>query len=446
MEPERKIEKWLRAFAKKRREQASQPLELRPATRQRLQREIARQSEQKNRSGFFSNFFLGLRLKVVFAALALGALVLWPPLIHHRPTSLSMNKTYLPQTPPVSATEPEMAPPPAMSPLPSLDLKTREEEQPVPAAPPSTQPTIASANRTRTVEPSDLPKQLDRAQNVVAQKQAAYTQTAPPTPATNVYFAPKDETAGHSAAAGAASTDAQGTLQPGSMPQGSNLAAGSSTFAADQQRSETKLAMQTPPVATANTELLKRAMTTTNAASTLTASQMFARVGVSSARRSETIAAAPSLSVLTSFRVEQNGSSMKVVDADGSLNSGSVQIAPHEPPGAAVASAAPNNTPASRLLRTPAAAPQTYFFRVAGTNRNLNENVVFSGNFVPITNSQLATGNTRAFGGVRSNGNGGGGGRAAGQPVEALLSNSRINGAVVIGNQKAIDVIATPSP
>jgi hypothetical protein len=89
----------------------------------------------------------------------------------------------------------------------------------------------------------------------------------------------------------------------------------------------------------------------------------------------------------------------------------------------------------------------SYFFRVAGTNRNLNENVIFSGNFVPFTNNQL-TAESRGFGGIGGGfggGGGAGGDQAAGQPVQAVLSNSQINGNVVIGDQKAVDVVATPA-
>src|SRR5580704_12270059 len=44
MEPERKIEKWLRAYAKKRRGQAKDSFDLHPASRRMLQDEIARQA------------------------------------------------------------------------------------------------------------------------------------------------------------------------------------------------------------------------------------------------------------------------------------------------------------------------------------------------------------------------------------------------------------------
>jgi hypothetical protein len=76
----------------------------------------------------------------------------------------------------------------------------------------------------------------------------------------------------------------------------------------------------------------------------------------------------------------------------------------------------------------------------------LNENIVFSGNFVPFTTNQGIAG-ARSFEGF-----GGGGGRAdagrdqgAVQPVQAVLSNSQIQGNVVIGGQKAVDVVATPT-
>ena len=42
MEPERKIEKWLKAYAKKRRAQTGEPFKLHPATRRLLQSEVAR--------------------------------------------------------------------------------------------------------------------------------------------------------------------------------------------------------------------------------------------------------------------------------------------------------------------------------------------------------------------------------------------------------------------
>ena len=51
MEPERKIEKLLRAYAKKRRAQAGDPLTLHPATRRLLQGEVARRKPKPGDDG-----------------------------------------------------------------------------------------------------------------------------------------------------------------------------------------------------------------------------------------------------------------------------------------------------------------------------------------------------------------------------------------------------------
>src|SRR6185437_11069500 len=67
MEPERRIEKLLRAFAKKRREQAPESMELHSAMRQQLHREIARRGEGKASGGFFAKLFLARRPWLGFA-------------------------------------------------------------------------------------------------------------------------------------------------------------------------------------------------------------------------------------------------------------------------------------------------------------------------------------------------------------------------------------------
>ncbi|HWC59199.1 MAG TPA: hypothetical protein VHC44_05840, partial [Verrucomicrobiae bacterium] len=89
-------------------------------------------------------------------------------------------------------------------------------------------------------------------------------------------------------------------------------------------------------------------------------------------------------------------------------------------------------------------ASQNYFFRVAGTNRNLKQNVIFSGNFVPLTNAPFVMEGARFGGG--GGGLGGERSNASQSQIDTLLSNSRINGTAVIGNQKPIEVNATPAP
>jgi hypothetical protein len=87
-------------------------------------------------------------------------------------------------------------------------------------------------------------------------------------------------------------------------------------------------------------------------------------------------------------------------------------------------------------------AAQNYSFRVTGTNRNLRQNVVFSGNLIPLTNALVAWTNANAAGGPAG---GGGGGVMPSVISPSLLLNSRISGKAVIGNQKEIEVNATPA-
>src|SRR5262245_13246382 len=84
MESERPIEKLLRAFAKKRRDEAGAPLELHGATRRLLQAEVARRKgKSQPEGGFFPGLLKWLRPQLAFglciiAVLLVGAVVLLP--------------------------------------------------------------------------------------------------------------------------------------------------------------------------------------------------------------------------------------------------------------------------------------------------------------------------------------------------------------------------------
>jgi hypothetical protein len=71
----------------------------------------------------------------------------------------------------------------------------------------------------------------------------------------------------------------------------------------------------------------------------------------------------PDQGVLSSFRIQQTGPQLRIIDHDGSVYTGSLQ----------------NQAPAVR-------ATSYGGFRVAGTNRSLNQLVIFSGDFVPLIN------------------------------------------------------------
>ena len=158
--------------------------------------------------------------------------------------------------------------------------------------------------------------------------------------------------------------------------------------------------------------------------------------------------------VLASFEVEQAGPELRIVDGDGSVYSGYVQLAD--------AARRRLTTPAeaSAVTRAPQAkdgvleekswasgnadqpAPPAYFFRVAGTNRSLHKKVVFTGNLMAATNSA----SFQPYTNILSLGGGLARQRAgSAQPNLLPLLNSRISGKVVVGNGKAVEINALPT-
>jgi hypothetical protein len=162
----------------------------------------------------------------------------------------------------------------------------------------------------------------------------------------------------------------------------------------------------------------------------------------------------PAHPVLASFEVEQAGPELRIVDGDGSVYSGYVQLAdaarrrlaasgeasavtraPH-----AMGGVLEEKSAASREADQP--APPAYFFRVAGTNRSLHKKVVFTGNLMAATNSA----SFQPYTNILSLGGGLARQRAgSAQPNLLPLLNSRISGKVVVGNGKAVEINALPT-
>ncbi len=153
--------------------------------------------------------------------------------------------------------------------------------------------------------------------------------------------------------------------------------------------------------------------------------------------------------VLISFRVEQAGRELRVVDSDGSVYAGYMQAASAaarrrlshaEKPALAKAATAPAREVDSGVMAD-AAQPMNdaYFFRVSGTNRSLKQPVIFIGNMLSLTNA-VKTDRAR---GSFSDGAAGFQGTPA-QPAPTLLLNSRISGKVVIGDGKETSIEALP--
>ncbi len=129
------------------------------------------------------------------------------------------------------------------------------------------------------------------------------------------------------------------------------------------------------------------------------------------------------LPVLVNFEVQQNGNAISVVDADGSVYRGTfdTEIA-----------VAQNQSGGENMNVAPGASSQTYnkdsgvaqklqsalvnnAFRVSGLNQTLKQNVVFTGNLLELTTiATTPQSNTQSFSGGTA-GSGGGGGGPVGQ-------------------------------
>jgi hypothetical protein len=440
MEPERRIEKLVRAFAKKRREQAGDPMELHSARRQQLQKEIARRSAVKG-GGWFSNFFFGLRPRLVFAvcfsALAITALILWPRLNHPKPgASLASAKDSRDEIAQTKKTPAALTPPPVSIMTPPVATADEDGLQDKQKSVPATQelkqqePTIAAGNRA--VLPEENSMRADVVTNSIAQfdtfRGVAVASVAPSNNETPAF----KSNGGFGGGVGAVSKNATDQVLPQSaVPTGATFAAN-----ADSAKNLKMRAEPAAPPLPASAQFRDQRKTEIAAAEPPASRLFLNQLDMPVTRQRPTDSLSAPAPVLASFRVEQSGNTMRVIDADGSVYTGAVQVAQQESPVRAVS---PKNAP-SAVPRAQVAgqvqAAQNYSFRVAGTNRNLQQNVVFSGNLIPLTNASVS-------------GIGGFGGASAAQSqlsAEIQLSNSRISGRAVVGNQKAIEVDATPAP
>jgi hypothetical protein len=166
-----------------------------------------------------------------------------------------------------------------------------------------------------------------------------------------------------------------------------------------------------------------------------------------------TITPANPAPVLADFQVQQNGNSIRVVDADGSVYDGSLlpesAVAQNAP--MPVAAPPPVVTATGQIERARAITSrdesqtaQDNFFRVSGMNQTLKQNVVFTGKLLAMSN--VVTNVPPSYGGISGlSGGGGGGGQLQSELTNQLSwSNSRIAGTAVIAGTNSIEINAVP--
>ena len=484
-EPERPIEKLLRAAAKKRRDDAGAPFELHPADRRLLQGEVARRFAQPQPEG--RSFLRGVaRLWPRFAwglpVLAVLGLVVWlllpapggnPPVAlvaKNEPASAPMPVQKAlpsaPETPPVTLPpEPAAAAAPMATPVSAIA-----------ASQPGVPPPLVAADRSTVNSPAKVEGELllaagrptaDKQEQAPGQLAFAHSADTPASAATlnRAYGARYGLAARPTTPAGSPPTLSAPSATAMTPPAPSVIAADDSAKLTGD-RSDTAATQYRAVVAAAPVNQLSPSSVATDAlskelpklpaeskASTIT--QRFMQ-GTSQAKAKSTWGgrAAAAFPVLASFRLEQAGPELRIVDADGSVYTGYAQMADNarrpspaktDATQAAPALRAPEGTLAKKAafdLDAGDLGTRAGSFRVVGTNRTLGKRIVFTGTLLAVTNSTvslpLAT-NSTFLGGL-----GGSPSASARQPPGPLL-NSRISGQLMIGSGKPVEINAVPT-
>jgi hypothetical protein len=492
-EPERPIETLLRAAAKKRRDEAGASFELHPADRRLLQGEVARrftkpQPAARSLAALLGQLWPRFAWGVgILAVLGLSAWLLLPPSGPGKPEAL------LARNQPVSEAAPAKEPPAAptatpatlaLAPVPAAKAKPAQvayAETPPPSPPtPASQPgmappllakdtTVAQDQRqTRDKLELNAPAQAADRQKNVEMQFAAPSGTPSQSPAGAVggtYGARYGLPAKPPPPAGVPASPAESPAVA-AVPQAASMAlAEGSVKSADVRSDQPALQYKSlASVASANRTTLPSAATdglsqsATNAlkgANALAVTQRFVQTApAATARALFDDKAPPARAVLASFQLEQTGSQLRILDGDGSVYSGYVQPSgigrrERSAKAGAPAFAGAAKVPAEMLKQATASSLDSdrlsslsYSFRVAGTNRSLNQQVVFTGDLLPATNlasSPSAQINLNIGSVLERNQN------VPAQPGQLPLLNSRISGKLVIGTDKAVEINALPA-
>lgn len=174
-----------------------------------------------------------------------------------------------------------------------------------------------------------------------------------------------------------------------------------------------------------------------------------------------TVMPAQNISVLANFQVQQNGNALRVVDQDGSVYDGSLQMVNNLVEQTETVTDRRNQYQnavtqvTGGSVTNPAAPPpttQNYFFRVTGMNRTLNQNVAFSGTLVSASvQSSAQQSFWQNYGAEQrkddKSANRDQAQRQSEQSAEAAQlpwSSFQINGTAVINNSNQIQILASP--
>ena len=486
MQPERKIEKLLRAFAKKRRDDAGDAFKLHPATRRLLQDAAARQARTPTETGWLLRLLVGLRpgwvMVAGFAVLVFtGAALLLPGLSKAKNraqmASAMGNLKQIGQATREFADENQQRLPESLAKI-APAIGTNQLNDPASGEPfvyvaggrtvgslrsdsvlaysPADSKSravlfadghVEAVNRTRFSEITNRGLIQLASADAPARRELATAPAAAPMLATSEYGAAKALESAAPASnfpqleknkstaddvrqkemTGAPAAGAVATTVPGDREAKSDRVATASGLFFNANGAATNV----PPGQAGS------AQSFVSNAGNYGLQQVFKNAAASAK-------VAP---VLANFQFNQSGTAISVVDGDGSVYRGYLLADQHTQQSLDAAKKSPGVQDKDATAKNQGGAAQNYFFRVAGTNRSLNQNVVFTGNVLALTNPLALAGQNRLGGG----GGGSGGGNLqlsdgnAAQSQLGVFSNSRIAGRAVINNTNAIEINALPA-
>lgn len=434
MNDERPIEKLLRRYAKKRRDDAGAPVELHPATRRMLQGEVGRQFSKRGAGAgepaTFAQFLSGWRARLVWAVpvcivLGIGTWVML------RPGGKTGNELQL------AKHKSERAMPARV-----LQETFNALETPKAAAP---SPSLAHADRTTVGQEASgaLPASVGEGFGVTLARELPRGKQAEiptvvslaATPRLNTTSLPETDRLAANELAQSAATDesrAQSAPAKSGLPHLANQPVATPSDAARQHFRQQGQVGGEGAKLRANTQVFINNATVSN----------YGKMGTSGGITP----------VLANFQVEQAGNQLRVIDGDGSTYLGEVESTTPEPvamaaveqKGGDISLRDANARAEQRRADAASPAQQTtqslYAYRVVGTNRTLNQQVVFAWNFVDLTNALAATQGRIPPGGANMLMN-----NLPAQQLPLLLNNSAISGRAQLGNAKEIEINAIPA-
>jgi hypothetical protein len=446
MDQERPIEKLLRACAKARREAAAKLPGLHPATRRLLQGEVARELSARQpaasparrwRFGLWPGLAWGLAM---LGVLGVATVLLFPNLGKRQPAGTFLARNDLPARR-APAEAPRPATPATPPPVPALGNRPSHDKD-LAAARADRQQLPQERSASTFASPGAAVTESEQApQDALAANAPLSLAKKAKQPAAPVYTARAPDSGNQSPAPPVAADSSIGARGGAAPAAAENLDRPAVAAPAPAAAPQAILADGTSPAGTLHKEL-QPAVTT----------QRFYRLSLEDkgalAQSSQT---APSSPILQSFRLEQTGQTLRIIDGDGSVYTGAVEVASaparqraelvgdtstaaRRSVGAAPL-AVPRGAPAPAAL-SPAVAG--YSFRVTGTNRVLNQKVVFTGTFLPATNAAAPAQPTGKLGV--------GGSLDEAAPPGTPPPNWGITGKAVINGRQELPINAQPVP